>query len=112
MTHAVRSSMQVDLAEQPARRSEMLLQSPDFSDLPQLHVNGEVNLRPCRLPVFLSPLPRAAVVLALCCLHLLMATDQGRLCLVLQFLGSTHTIQELEDYSELDAALAVTDPNE
>lgn len=46
MTHAVRSSMQVDLAEQPARRSEMLLQSPDFSDLPQLHVNGEVNLRP------------------------------------------------------------------
>lgn len=41
-----------------------------------------------------------------------MATDQGRLCLVLQFLGSTHTIQELEDYSELDAALAVTDPNE
>lgn len=48
--------MQVDLAEQPARRSEMLLQSPDFSGLPQLHVNGQVGTGPGGLLCMLAGL--------------------------------------------------------
>lgn len=100
-------STQVDLAEQPARRSEMLLQSPDFSDLPQLHVNGEVCCSssdcsdltlPLRVGSYTWPTLPELLIIIMCC--------------ALQFLGSTHTIQEMEDYSELDEALAKTDPDQ
>jgi len=42
-------SLQVDLAEEPARRSAMLRDSGGKSALPQLHVNGKVMpvLWPC-----------------------------------------------------------------
>ncbi len=37
--------VQVDLAEEPGRRSGMLANSGGKSTLPQLHVNGKVRLQ-------------------------------------------------------------------
>ena len=74
----------------------MMLNSgdPPRATLPQLHVNGKVR-QPCTSSM--NP----------CCCVPDMQTHVAPLRA--QFLGDTHTIQELEDYGELEDALSGPD---
>ena len=78
--------MQVDLAKDPGRRYEMV-QAGQCETVPQLHAKGRVRL--------LS-------VKAWLCMLSGCTTDPAHR---MQFVGTLETVQELEDFGELDVRL-------
>lgn len=88
---ALLSLAQTDLAADATARLRMWAASGDVKDIPQLHVGGKVGgERGCGVSWGFGqrPLPRARAHLP-----------------PLQFVGTFSTIQEMEDFGELDAAL-------